>query len=94
MKTFKIRKINNSMYRCILGDLYYFNIPIVQRELFETENYLKMLESAQNSVIYDISDNLELGDFVSARYVKERNEIWVLIRNGVFGELYAKSLGK
>ena len=91
MLTFNILDMGNYSYRCVLGERYYFDFTVNQLELFGYSNFFNNLRNCEGNDIYDFDDNI-IGDIVSIKYATKDSVAWILVRNGVGGELFSKSI--
>lgn len=93
MLTFCIVNMGDLNFRCVLGETIYFDFTVCQLDLFGYDNFFMYMKDGVGTHIHDVKENTVLGDVVSIRYLKSKDEIWVLVRNGIRGELYSKYLG-
>ena len=93
MLDFNIVDMGNHSFRCVLGEEIYFDFKVKQFELFGYDNFFSQLRESIGSPIKDIKTDTRLGEVVSVRYLKPDDEVWVLVRNGLRGEIYVKNLG-
>lgn len=93
MLTFCIVDMGNHFFRCVLDEAFYFDFSVSQLELFGYEHFFNNMKSGVGSPLYELCTGVNLGDIASVRYLKDKDEVWVLVRNGVRGELYSRYLG-
>jgi len=80
-------------FRCVLGESCYFDFSVSQLDLFGYEDFFSYMKTGVGNYIYDIHTDKPLGDVASVRYLKNKDEVWVLVRNSIRGEIYSKYLG-
>jgi hypothetical protein len=93
MLTFNIVEIGDYRYRCVLGERYYFDFTICQLDLFGYSCFFENLKNCEGNKIFNFKNGV-IGDIVSIRYSGKDNVAWILVRNGVGGELFSKKLPK
>jgi len=85
--------MGTNTFRCVLGETFYFDFNIEQFELFGYEHFFSLIQGSVTAPIYEAQTDRHVGEVVSVRYLKPDDEVWVLIRNGIRGEIYVKRLG-
>lgn len=93
MLDFCIVNMGDYNFRCVLDEESYFDFSVSQLELFGYDNFFSHMQDGIGGSLVSIKTGDRLGDVVSIRYLKPKDEIWILVRNGIRGELYAKHLG-
>jgi hypothetical protein len=93
MLSFCIVNMGNLTFRCVLGEDVYFDFRICQLDLFGYDHFFTYMKQGIGYNIHDVKTDDIIGDVASIRYLKSKDEIWVLVRNGIRGELYSKYLG-
>lgn len=92
MLNFNIVTLEEYLFRCVLGETLYFDFTVEQLELFGYDNFFSTLKENVGNPLYSVKDNKEVGDLASVRYLKPESQIWILVRNGIRGELYVKEI--
>ena len=93
MLGFNIVDMGNYNFRCVLGDEIYFDFSVTQLDMFGYDHFFSYLRESIGADIKNVSDNKQTGELVSVKYLKPDDEVWILVRNGIRGELFAKNLG-
>ena len=93
MLGFNIVDMGARTFRCVLGESFYFDFSVDQFELFGYEHFFSLIQGRVGYPIYDAQTDKRIGEVVSVRYLKPDDQVWVLVRNGIRGEIYAKNLG-
>jgi len=93
MLDFCIVNMGDYNFRCVLSEETYFDFSVSQLELFGYDYFFSHMQRGVGGALYEVETGRSIGDVVSIRYLKPKDEIWVLVRNGIRGELYAKHLG-
>lgn len=94
MLDFAIVDMDGTTFRCVLGGDIYFDFRIKQFELFGYEHFFSQVREQVGAPLFDVRTNKEVGEVVSVRYLKPDDEVWILVRNGIRGEIYVKNLGE
>jgi len=94
MLGFNIVDMGDYCFRCVLGETIYFDFSVNQLELFDYDNFFEHMRGSIGNPLSEVLTDRKLGELVGIKYLKPDNEIWILVRNGVRGELYSKSLGE
>ena len=92
MLSFNVVDLGNFWFRCVLGEEVFFDFTISQLDLFGYDHFYSYLQQSIGNKVYSVRDNKEIGDLAAVRYLKPEDCIWVLIRNGIRGEIYVKEL--
>jgi len=93
MLDFCIVDMGDFNFRCVLGETVYFDFSVTQMDLFGYEDFFSYMKEGIGNPLLDVETNKAIGDVASVRYLKNKEEVWVLVRNGIRGELYSKYLG-
>lgn len=93
MLDFCIVNMGEYYFRCVLDESLYFDFSVSQLELFGYDHFFSHMQEGVGGDLYEVGTGKSVGDVVSIRYLKPNDEIWVLVRNGIRGEIYAKHLG-
>lgn len=92
MLKFNVVKVAPHTFRCVLGEEYYFDFSITQFDLFGPSTFFDELKSCKRNTVYTLDGNTVIGDVASVRYMRQDGLVCILIRNGIRGEFYTKSI--
>jgi len=93
MLDFCIVDMGSYHFRCVLDEKLYFDFSVSQLELFGYDHFFSHMQEGVGGDLWEINSGRSMGDVVSVRYLRNKDEIWVLVRNGIRGEIYTKHLG-
>lgn len=93
MLDFCIVDMGSYLFRCVLAEKSYFDFSVSQLDMFGYDNFFCYMKEGVGGNLYDVKTCKILGDIVSVRYLKSKDEVWVLVRNGIRGEIFVKHLG-
>lgn len=93
MLGFNIVDMGGFNFRCVLGEEVFFDFTVEQFELFGYDHFFSQVRDRVGYPLLDVNTNKKVGEVVSVRYLKPDDEVWILVRNGIRGEIYSKNLG-
>ena len=90
---FEIEGLEENKFRCTLGGDIFFDFSVNQLELFTLDSFFTILKDCKGMDVFSLETGDSIGELVSVRYLKAEDEMWILLRNGIRGEIYCKNLG-